>query len=384
MADPNDAANAVAPKPSPPGEIQPGSLRHDAPLQIRREHRDPFGSHVPWTRRMWNFLVRNRYPIAFGTFVYVEFIGFPTVTVTPQDKSRVLALRQRITGKTVTGIEYRPPAAKDEDLRRVGAFSIVDRKLPSMRDLPVAADRPPLSQRLREYAWSFFPNPFYSRLSETGEGRNTLQYNAMLYYVQEFTERTTTWLPIDAVTRDGALAVHLALKMVYRTYKVYVPDDNPGHPGVGLMDPKVDYIAKGELEKWIKNATAADIRMAPQRRIHSTVADSLAGYTAQDIIDSVERSTYLHGKFIGEATAAAQAAEERGEVFDPEAAGLKRPEGALDETETLRRVWAANVAKRFGSGFVVEDVMWKFSLTEMDLDAADKSNHPELSSSWQF
>ena len=384
MGDPVDGSttHAVSPK-ATPGEIQPGSLRHDAPLQIRREHRDPHAGHQPWSRRMWQFLVRNRYPIAFGTFVYVEFLGFPTVTVTAHDKNRVLALRSHFSGNTVHGIEYRPPAAKDQDLRRAGAFSIVDRKMPSMKDLPIAADRAPFSERLRVYAMSYFPNPFYSRLSETGDGRNTLQYNALLYYVQEFTERTSTFLPIDAVTSDGRLAIHVALKLVYRTWKVYVPADNPGHPGVGFMDPKVDYITKEVIEKWVKEATADDIRAAPQRRIHSSVADSLAGMTGDEMRWSVEKSTMEHGRFLMECESAAQAAAEAGEVFDPSTADIKLPATALDKPETLRRIWASQVAKRFGGGFVVEDLMWKFTVTELNVDD-DKSLHPELSSSWQF
>jgi hypothetical protein len=369
-------------------EIQAGRLGHDAPLQIRRSHKVPYSKHTPWTTRFLGFLRRNWMPICFGTFVYVEFFGFPIARTTAQDNKRVITLRRRFDNKVVAGCEYQPPAKPSAPLERVGAFSIIDKTVASKGEslMPSSADRPPFRVRASEYLQSFFPNPFFNKVNSATYS-NGLQYNWLLYYVQDYAERKATFLPVDAITKDETVAVHVALKVVFRPETIVIAKDNPGHPFVGLSDAMLDRFAKEEVEKWVRIATGHDIRIAPLRRLNSSRTESLASMTEAELRASVDASTLAHRRYVEEVDEAERrmlAAAEAGTDVVPERTPIQPPVDALGYEETLRRIWVANMLARTKGKVVIEDLLWKMTVTDLMVADPNTPKDPSLSSSWQF
>ena len=364
-------------------EVVSGSLAHDAPLQLRKKHKAPYADFIPFSTRVLNFVKRNKWPLMFGTFVYVEFVGFGITTVSPQN--RVITLRRRVDGKVVKALEYKPPAT-EVDLQRVGSFSIVDKKLPTMKDLPVTEDRPPFSTRLYNYFSSYFPNPYFSPPDSSASGRNSLQYNRLLYYVHPFADRQAYFLPVDATTKDGRLEVHIALKVLFRPNVVEVPADNPGHPLVGLVEPMFDKVTQREVADWVKNAQYADIMAVPTRRLKSDVTKSLAGFTAGELKAALAASTEAHRRYFQERSAfdamhGGGGGDESGSGGAP--APVLGPD-ALDAAETLRRMWTARILEHTRNEIVLEDVLWKMTTREVDVDHDPRADDPLHSTAWQF
>ena len=371
MSDPSSKPPSAAILQAEAAGIMGPSLRHDAPLQLKRGRKEiPQG--MPITHRLRAFLRRNAGITAVGVFLYVEFVGFPSVTVTPQDHAKVITLRRWWDNKIVAACEYTPPVETNK-IVPAGAFSIVDKALPGAAQYAQSdVIRPSLSTRLYNYAASYFPNPCWSRLNDSPDGRNTLQYNRLLYYPQNYTKRKTSFLGIDAITKDQKIAVHVAVKMMYRPAVVIVSNENPGAPFIGMSEAVLDIVAKSELGQWIRDATAEDVAYCPQRRLHSETG-SIAGLTPKEVRQSVEQSTVAH-----------LALQRHAANPDSEPVPEELARRALSPEETLRRIWTSHIAERMKGRAVIDDIVWKMTLVQLEHDPNLRIKDPTLSSSWQF